>query len=148
MNSTWYGLSQTKVVLIPEQDIKLCATCSCNRSKVINEHDEATRICSVIFQMGSHLRACFLSLSQRKLRLCSTNHRSGYWTEVTCPVTGWAQPELTPSKRQKTGLEICKLSFWCWDRNIPGELEQSHGCWCPGSLHHQDINSHDINYVG
>ena len=24
-------------------------------------------------------------------------------TEVTCPVIGWAQPELTPSKRQKTG---------------------------------------------
>ena len=25
-------------------------------------------------------------------------------TEVACPVTGRAQPELTPSKRQKTGL--------------------------------------------
>ena len=27
---------------------------------------------------------------------------TGQVTEVTCPVTGWAQPELTPSKRQKT----------------------------------------------
>ena len=24
------------------------------------------------------------------------------YTEVTCPVIGWAQPELTPSQRQKT----------------------------------------------
>ena len=28
---------------------------------------------------------------------------TGQVTEVTCPVIGWAQPELTPSKRQKTG---------------------------------------------
>ena len=27
---------------------------------------------------------------------------TGQVTEVTCPVIGWAQPELTPSKRQKT----------------------------------------------
>ena len=26
---------------------------------------------------------------------------TGQVTEVTCPVIGWAQPELTPSKRQK-----------------------------------------------
>ena len=23
----------------------------------------------------------------------------------------------------------------------------SYGCWCPGSLRHQDISSHDIKYV-
>ena len=28
---------------------------------------------------------------------------TGQVTEVTCPVIGQAQPELTPSKRQKTG---------------------------------------------
>ena len=28
---------------------------------------------------------------------------TGQVTEVTCPVIGWAQPELTPSTRQKTG---------------------------------------------
>ena len=28
---------------------------------------------------------------------------TGQVTKVTCPVIGWAQPELTPSKRQKTG---------------------------------------------
>ena len=66
--------------------------------------------------------ACFLSLAQSKLRLCSANHRPGpvfcllLWvssdyaqpitgqvTEVTCPVIGRAQHELTPSKGQKTG---------------------------------------------
>ena len=46
-------------------------------------------------------RARFLSLARTKLRLCSANHRQV--TEVTCPVIGRAQPELTPSKRQKTG---------------------------------------------
>ena len=28
-------------------------------------------------------------------------------TEVTCPVISWAQPELTPRKRQKTGPDLC-----------------------------------------
>ena len=45
---------------------------------------------------------------------------TGQVTEVTCPVIGWAQPELTQSKIQKTGpgLIICwyfgviKLSSW------------------------------------
>ena len=27
------------------------------------------------------------------------------------------------------------------------ELGQYHGCWCPGSLRRQDINSHDIEYA-
>ena len=31
---------------------------------------------------------------------------TGQVTEVTCPVIGWAQPELTLSKRQKTGPGI------------------------------------------
>ena len=31
---------------------------------------------------------------------------TGQVTEVTCPVIGRAQPELTPSKRQKTGPEL------------------------------------------
>ena len=28
---------------------------------------------------------------------------------------------------------VC-LPFWCWIWNIQGELDQCHGCWCPGSL--------------
>ena len=34
--------------------------------------------------------------------------------------------------------------FW----NILGELIQYHGCWCPGSLRHQAISSHDIDHTG
>ena len=39
---------------------------------------------------------------------------TGQVTEVTCPVIGRAQPELTPSKRQKTGPD--------------GVQERSHRC--------------------
>ena len=31
---------------------------------------------------------------------------TGQVTEVTCPVIGWGQPELTPSKRQKMGPRL------------------------------------------
>ena len=31
---------------------------------------------------------------------------TGQVNEVTCPVIGQAQPELTPSKRQKTGPDL------------------------------------------
>ena len=38
------------------------------------------------------LRAHFLSLAQSKHRLCSANHRSGYWSNLPCdwPSTAWA----------------------------------------------------------
>ena len=45
---------------------------------------------------------------------------TGQVTEVTCPVIGWAQSELTPTKRQKTG---------------------------PGSLQYQVTGSHYIDKV-
>ena len=37
----------------------------------------------------------FLSLAQSKLRLCSANHRSGYWSNLPCdwPSTAWAYSE-------------------------------------------------------
>ena len=40
-------------------------------------------------------RACFLSLAQSKLRLCSANHRTGYWSNLPCdwPSTAWAYSE-------------------------------------------------------
>ena len=80
-------------------------------------------------------RAHFLSIAQSKLRLCSANHRSDYWlrvssdyaqpitgqvTEVTCPVIGRTQSELTPSKRQKMGagrasdLSFAVISWFLW----------------------------------
>ena len=36
---------------------------------------------------------------------------TGQVTEVTCPVIGRAQPELTPSKRQKSGPELILGQF-------------------------------------
>ena len=30
----------------------------------------------------------------------------------------------------------------CWNCYIPWWLGQHHGCWCPGSLCHHDINNH------
>ena len=39
---------------------------------------------------------------------------TGQVTEVTCPVIGWAQPELTPSKRQKTGPDFGQFLLWPW----------------------------------
>ena len=40
-------------------------------------------------------RACFLSLAWSKLRLCSANHRPGYWSNLPCdwPSTAWAYSE-------------------------------------------------------
>ena len=37
---------------------------------------------------------------------------TGQVTEVTCPVIGRAQPELTPSKRQKTGPVQLSCKAW------------------------------------
>ena len=38
---------------------------------------------------------CFLSLTRSKLRLCSANHRPGYWSNLPCdwPSTAWAYSE-------------------------------------------------------
>ena len=44
---------------------------------------------------GSGYRARFLSLARSKLRLCSANHRPGYWSNLPCdwPSTAWAYSE-------------------------------------------------------
>ena len=33
---------------------------------------------------GAHIRARFLSLARSKLRLCSANHRAGYFSNLAC----------------------------------------------------------------
>ena len=51
---------------------------------------------------------------------------TGQVTEVTCPVIGWAQPELTPSKRQKTGPDVDGLKQDCSNSSVlTKELLQS-----------------------
>ena len=46
--------------------------------------------------MAKLFRARFLSFAWSKLRLCSANHRPGYWSNLPCdwPSTAWAYSEL------------------------------------------------------
>ena len=48
-----------------------------------------------LWWMEHVIRACFLSLARSKLRLCSANHRPGYWSNLPCdwPITAWAYSE-------------------------------------------------------
>ena len=43
----------------------------------------------------------FLSLARSKLRLCSANHRTGYWSNLPCdwPSTAWAYSEQDTENR-------------------------------------------------
>ena len=56
-----------------------------------------TKIISYLLTYLLHLlsRARFLSLAWSKLRLCSANHRPGYWSNLPCdwPSTAWAYSE-------------------------------------------------------
>ena len=45
-----------------------------------------------------HVRACFLYLAQSKLRLCSANHRPGYWSNLACD---WLSIVWAYSKKRK-----------------------------------------------
>ena len=59
-------------------------------------------------------RACFLSLAQSKLRLCSANHRTGYWSNLPCdwPSTAWAYSEQeTENGPWSTGIAFLPLWF-------------------------------------
>ena len=58
--------------------------------------------------------AHYLSLAQSKLRLCSANHRPGYWSNLPCdwPSTAWAYSEQETENGPR---------FSC------------HGCWWTGS---------------
>ena len=49
-------------------------------------------------------KARFLSLAQIKLRLCSDNHRPGYWSNLPCdwPSTAWAYSEQKTENRPKS----------------------------------------------
>ena len=54
-------------------------------------------------------RARFLSLAWSKLRLCSANHRPGYWSNLPCdwPSTVWAYPEQE-TKNGPRYFELCE----------------------------------------
>ena len=47
---------------------------------------------------------------------------TGQVTEVTCPVIGQAQPELTPSKRQETGSDKDNGLMASGKKPLPGPM--------------------------
>ena len=63
--------------------------------------------------MMSKFRACFLSLPWSKHRLCSANHRPGYWSNLPCdwPSTAWAYSEPDAENGPRSSLYIPE---WHW----------------------------------
>ena len=37
--------------------------------------------------------------------------------------------------------------IWCWNGNIPGELDRCRCCWCHSCLRHQVMVGHDISFL-
>ena len=58
------------------------------------------------------IRARFLSLARRKLRLCSANHRPGYWSNLPCD---WPEHSLSllRTRDKKTGPGIWAETAMC-----------------------------------
>ena len=63
--------------------------------------------------------ARFLSLAQSKLRLCSANHRPGYWSNLTCDwlSTAWAYSEQETENGPcfdcvRAGTQMLRLRYW------------------------------------
>ena len=57
----------------------------------------------------------FLSLAQSKLRLCSANHRSGYWGNLPCDwlSTAWAYSEQEIENGPRTWMSNYISGFLC-----------------------------------
>ena len=74
----------------------------------------------VFLSSGAH----FLSLARSNLRLCSANHRPGYWSNLSCdwPSTAWAYSE----QEIENGV-LLTLHIW--------QAFQQHCCHI-GLLHH------------
>ena len=70
------------------------------------------------------IRAHFLSLARSKLRLCSANHRPGYWSNLPCywPSTAWAYSEQETENGPWTGTIsialVCYLLISPWSASI------------------------------
>ena len=57
-----------------------------------------------LWWLSPHIWARFLSLARSKLRLCSANHRPGYWSNLPCDwlSTAWAYSEQETENRPRT----------------------------------------------
>ena len=62
--------------------------------------------------------ACFPSLARKKLRLCSANHRPGYWSNLPCdwPSTAWAYSEQeTENGPWSQGISMHRIDLICME---------------------------------
>ena len=73
----------------------------CNRSVHLSVHPSDPAIWILVFMYVCPSWATFLSLAWSELRLCSANHRPGYWSNL---------PWNWLSKRQKMGPVDCSES--------------------------------------
>ena len=65
------------------------------------------------------IRAHFQSFARSKLRLCSANHRPGYWSNLPCDwlSTAWARDRkwaLVFVVTSECDLKFLNLSLWCF----------------------------------
>ena len=62
-------------------------------------------------QVSSYTRAHFLSLARSKLRLCSANHRAGYFSNLTCDwlSIAWAYSKQE-TENEPRSLTLCATS--------------------------------------
>ena len=97
-------------------------------------------------QTGNKFPFIMLFMIVVRCIICDANQ--SYWSlvYVVC-MACWANDELIGAWNDTIGRRRTRQPCWCWNRNIPCELGQYHGCWCPGSFRYQGINSHSIYYV-
>ena len=72
---------------------------------------------------------------------CFSTRTSVATVLIMCP---WISICLWIKSCIYVSLSEKELTLLVLTRNIPGELGQYHGCWCPGSLCCQAINSHGV----
>ena len=105
-------------------------------------HDHLILVMAIIYL---EIWADFLSLAQSKLRLCSANHRPGYWSNLPCdwPSIAWAYSEQETENRpwslywngspDSTVLRmdlLCCLELFC-----PSQIPSSHWLVLAGPTH-------------
>ena len=74
----------------------------------------------------------FLSLVRSKLRLCSANHRPGYWSNLPCdwPSTAWAYSEQDTEKWPRSSSPSDQLYALSGSRNTLTSLTGSNQLSC------------------
>ena len=98
-----------------------CLLSWCNRVLCLSYHHEHVHVTKHHLQLNSlvhsngnmqcghdrhQFRARFLSLARSKPRLCSANHRTGYWSNLPCDwlSTAWAYSEQVTENRPREWL--------------------------------------------